>query len=186
MVRKVSIFTDVDDTRYLEVVFNGDAELEPIRIPLNDIFNPDNYYTKSEMDRTVIEINAKISNLQQEDIYIKGMIDNHSDKIQSIRNEINHIKEEISDINIEVTQLKSDKESIVLQLNSLQKDMAFANDNIKHLEDDVEDIYDRLRDKVDSSVYDTDKKEFENTIKSLEEKHNNEIAGLNSTIDNVK
>lgn len=32
---------------YLVITFNTDAGQEPIRIPITDIFNPDNYYTKS-------------------------------------------------------------------------------------------------------------------------------------------
>ena len=40
----------VIDGGYIVITFNTDAGQEPIRIPLADVFNPSNYYTKSEMD----------------------------------------------------------------------------------------------------------------------------------------
>ena len=35
----------------LEITFNTDAGKEKITVPLTDIFNPDNYYNKTEIDR---------------------------------------------------------------------------------------------------------------------------------------
>lgn len=35
----------------LEITFNTDAGKEKISVPLTDIFNPDNYYNKTEIDR---------------------------------------------------------------------------------------------------------------------------------------
>jgi len=39
----------------LIITFNSDSEIEPIEIPLELIFNPDNYYTKVESDNKFVE-----------------------------------------------------------------------------------------------------------------------------------
>ncbi len=55
----------IDDVKIedgkLIIVFNTDAGKETIEIPLSDIFNPDNYYTKDEIDEKVSTINDNIS-----------------------------------------------------------------------------------------------------------------------------
>ena len=40
----------------LVVTFNTDAGKQPISIPLTDIFNPNNYYTKTESDAKYVKI----------------------------------------------------------------------------------------------------------------------------------
>jgi hypothetical protein len=40
----------IDGKKYLAITFNTDAGKEEIDIELDDIFNPDNYYTKDEVD----------------------------------------------------------------------------------------------------------------------------------------
>ena len=49
MVDSVSLIELSGDT-YLHIVFNTDAGKEPIDIPLGDLFNADDYYTKEETD----------------------------------------------------------------------------------------------------------------------------------------
>lgn len=49
MVDSVTLIELSGDT-YLHIVFNTDAGKEPIDIPLGDIFDADNYYTKQEVD----------------------------------------------------------------------------------------------------------------------------------------
>ena len=49
MVDSVSLIELSGDT-YLHIVFNSDAGKEPIDIPLGDLFDIDNYYTKEESD----------------------------------------------------------------------------------------------------------------------------------------
>ena len=55
----------IDDVKIedgkLIIVFNTDAGKETIEIPLSEIFNPDNYYTKDEINEKVSTINDNIS-----------------------------------------------------------------------------------------------------------------------------
>lgn len=73
----------VDDVKiengYLVITFNTDAGKESISIALTDIFNPNNYYTKTEIDNTVSGINTSIANevsaRTDADTAINGKID---------------------------------------------------------------------------------------------------------------
>ena len=47
----------------LEITFNTDAGKEKISVPLTDIFNPDNYYNKTEIDK-------KLENVSISDEYV--------------------------------------------------------------------------------------------------------------------
>ena len=50
----------------LEITFNTDSGKEKITVPLTDIFNPDNYYNKTEIDR-------KFENVSISDEYVKSI-----------------------------------------------------------------------------------------------------------------
>lgn len=55
MVDQVELIELSGDT-YLHIVFNTDAGKEPIDIPLGDLFDADNYYTKDEVDALIPEV----------------------------------------------------------------------------------------------------------------------------------
>lgn len=48
------------DSGYLVVTFNTDAGKEPVRLALTDIFNPDNYYTKSQVNGLLDVLERKV------------------------------------------------------------------------------------------------------------------------------
>ena len=50
----------------LEITFNTDSGKEKISVPLTDIFNPDNYYNKTEID-------SKFQNVSISDEYVKSI-----------------------------------------------------------------------------------------------------------------
>lgn len=61
------------DNGNLVITFNTDAGKEPITIPLTEIFNPANYYTKAESDElfaTKAEIPTKVSELENDANYL--------------------------------------------------------------------------------------------------------------------
>ena len=58
MVDNVSI-----SNGYLVITFNTDAGKEAISIPITDIFNPENYYNKTDIDGKVSAINGDISSI---------------------------------------------------------------------------------------------------------------------------
>ena len=52
MIDNVEIVT-VQGVNYLKITFNTESGKEPILIPLSDIFDPDEYYTKTEVDNAL-------------------------------------------------------------------------------------------------------------------------------------
>ena len=50
----------------LEITFNTDSGKEKISVPLTDVFNPDNYYNKTEID-------SKFENVSISDEYVKSI-----------------------------------------------------------------------------------------------------------------
>ena len=61
MVQSVAIVSN-----NLEITFNTDSGKEKISVPLTDIFNPDNYYNKSEID-------SKFENVSISDEYVTSI-----------------------------------------------------------------------------------------------------------------
>lgn len=59
----------------LEITFNTDSGKEKISVPLTDVFNPDNYYNKTEID-------SKFENVSISDEYVTS-IENVKDSIGS-------------------------------------------------------------------------------------------------------
>ena len=53
-----------NETQELVIVWNAASGKDETRIPLSDIFNPENYYTKDEIDDKVDTINSAITNVQ--------------------------------------------------------------------------------------------------------------------------
>lgn len=83
---------------YLVITFNSDAELDPIKIPITDIFNPDNYYTVTIIDEKLAE---KVSNT-----------------------DFNAYKEEVSsnlDKKLDKSQYETDKETFLTKTEAGQK-----------------------------------------------------------------
>lgn len=64
MVDSVSIET-ISGVKYLVITFNTEAGKEDIQIPLSDIFDPDLYYTKTQVDALLSAITASIEELDE-------------------------------------------------------------------------------------------------------------------------
>ena len=88
----------------LVITFNTESGKEPISIPLSDIFNPDNYYNKSEIDDIVSGLNAA-------DEAILATVDNVS---ANIENEAQRAISAETDL-ANAIELKADKETVYTQ-----------------------------------------------------------------------
>lgn len=96
MIERVYIDTD---TQELVIVWNeASGKTEETRIPLSDIFNPDNYYTKDEIDDKVDEINSAITAVEGDITTIEGDITNINSSITEINSSITEINEAIDDM----------------------------------------------------------------------------------------
>ena len=88
----------------LVITFNTESGKEPISIPLSDIFNPDNYYTKNEIDGIVSGLNAS-------DEAILATVDNVS---ANVENETQRAISAETDLQNSI-ELKADKETVYTQ-----------------------------------------------------------------------
>lgn len=62
----------------LVITFNADAGKETINIPLTDIFNPANYYDKSETDNKFRQVNALLSDFE---VQVNGQLEGKQDTL---------------------------------------------------------------------------------------------------------
>lgn len=124
MIDRVYIDTD---TQELVIVWNAASGKEETRIPLSDIFNPDNYYTKDEIDDKVDEINSAITAVEGDITTIEGDITNINSAITEINEAIDDMEDqygdEISALTDSVRELEetveNDELAIAMALNDL-------------------------------------------------------------------
>ena len=88
----------------LVITFNTESGKEPISIPLSDIFNPNNYYNKNEIDDIVSGLNAA-------DEAILATVDNVS---ADVENEAQRAISAETDLQNSI-ELKADKETVYTQ-----------------------------------------------------------------------
>lgn len=81
----------------LVITFNTDAGKEPISIPLTDIFNPANYYTKNEVDSalsgkvdnsTFNTLSGRVDTISGDVITVSGRVDTISGTVETVKQEI--------------------------------------------------------------------------------------------------
>ena len=81
----------------LVITFNTDSSKEPISIPLSSIFEPSNYYTKSEIDSafsgkvdnsTFNTLSGRVDTISGDVTTVSGRVDTISGTVQTVKQEI--------------------------------------------------------------------------------------------------
>lgn len=179
MVSSVQIIND-----NLEIDFNTDAEQEKIVIPISAIFNADNYYTKSEVDRKITEINGQVTALNNEVIYIKGQFTYYTEKFAEVHDEITHLQEDVVEIRADYDGLKKTNDNLATSINQMQNDVKDVNDRIDHVNDDINDVQSKLADKVGRSEFNQTVDNLQHDIDTIRESNvddlKNKLASLES------
>ena len=170
MIERVYIETD---TQELVIVWNeASGKTEETRIPLSDIFNPDNYYTKDEIDDKVDEINSAITAVEGDITTIQGDIVDINSAITEIQGDITTIEGDITNINSAITNVQGDITNInssITEINEAIDDMedqygdeiSALTDSVRELEETVENdeftvamaLNDLNTRKLDASAY---------------------------------
>lgn len=114
MIENVEVVTK-GGIKYLEITFNTDGEKKVIDILLSDIFNPDNYYTKEEVD---LALANKADNSAISDMATKTWVgqQNYLTEHQDISNlatkeELNTVNEKVDAIDLTPYAKSSDVDS---------------------------------------------------------------------------
>ena len=81
----------------LVITFNTDSSKEPISIPLSSIFNPSNYFTKSEIDSalsgkvdnsTFNTLSGRVDTISGDVITVSGRVDTISGTVETVKQDI--------------------------------------------------------------------------------------------------
>ena len=147
-----------NDTQELVIVWNAASGKEETRIPLSDIFNPDNYYTKDEIDDKVDEINSAITAVEGDITTIQGDIVDINSAITEIQGDITTIEGDITNINSAITEIN---EAIDDMEDQYGDEISALTDSVRELEETVENdeftismaLNDLNTRKLDASAY---------------------------------
>lgn len=197
MVSKVHI-----DERNLCIEFNVDAGLENMLIPLDDIFNPDNYYTKNEINDKVVNINTAMfqlkSDLEKADADIKSKVDN---AVDDITDNISDLEKNLDDLytkeDNDVTVLQNQIDSLVKKdekhdknIEDIYKSIDDINETVDNLDNKVDNINNTLSEAINDLDNDLNDKitdldeELSTNINALETKHDKEKNEIDTKLDN--
>ena len=156
----------------LVITFNTESGKEPISIPLSDIFNPDNYYTKNEIDGIVSGLNAS-------DEAILATVDNVS---ANVENEAQRAISAETDLQNSI-ELKADKETVYTQeqvdvmLAEKQTEIDKIISDYKKLKEIVGDLGGNVEYSVPGDGKLTDMLKKSGIIKLTEDVESNTYAG---------
>ena len=140
-----------NETQELVIVWNAASGKDETRIPLSDIFNPENYYTKDEIDDKVDTINSAIT-------VVEGDIVNINSAITEIQGDITTIEGDITNINSAITNIN---EAIDEMEDQYGDEISALTDSVRELEETVENdefavamaLNDLNTRKLDASAY---------------------------------
>lgn len=76
----------------LVITFNADAGKETITIPLTDIFNPDNYYDKTETDNKFDDVNMQLEDVNMQLRLVKNDVRNVQDDVMQYSSRISALE----------------------------------------------------------------------------------------------
>ena len=174
----------------LVITFNTDAGKEPITIPLTDIFNPNNYYTKTDANAlfaTQVVVNEEIAARIAGDSALQTALGTKADKSDT------YTKTQVDD----ALALKQDASTAFSGdyddlTNKPTNVSAFTNDAGYLTEHQSLDNYytksevdTALSEKVDKSDFDTKEEVVSTALNELEENKQDKLtAGQNITIQN--
>lgn len=115
-----------ETVRCLVIVWNTDAGKEEVDIPLTDIFNPEDYYTKQEIDALISSVSGDVEDVIDAVIELSGDVATVSGDVITINNEVEtlsanmnnyYTKEETSGATEIATALSGKQDTLVSGTN---------------------------------------------------------------------
>ena len=95
------------DNRELVIDWNADAGIQTTRIPLDQIFNPDNYYTKTQVDGLIDGVNDRIDTSNQNISNVSNRVDSLSSTVSGNTTQINNLSQQITNYGTQIDDLLS-------------------------------------------------------------------------------
>lgn len=135
MVNRVYI-----NNRELVIEWNADAGIQTTRIPLDQIFNPDNYYTKTQVNGLIGGVNDRIDTSNQNIANVSDRVDSlsatvseHTTSINNLNNTVSRNTTNISKNADDIADLKADVAGHSAAINSLNSTVAGNTQSINNL-----------------------------------------------------
>ena len=142
---------------YLVITFNTDSGKEAISIPLSAIFDPTNYYTKSEVDASQSVQDTKINTLSGDVTTISGDVATLNEKVETISGNVQTISGSVNTLSGEVQTLSSETVTISGNVQTISGEVQTIQSEIDDI--DLSNYYNKtevdglLDDKLDASAY---------------------------------
>ena len=140
MIDDVRIET-ISGVTYLVIDFNTASGKEDIKIPLSDIFNPDNYYDKTAVDALLANKANSADVYTKSEVYTKAEVD-----------------EAIAEIDLSDYYTKTETDGKLADkadLSALTEDERVWGEALNDLNSRINTVSGDVADKVDTSVYNT-------------------------------
>ena len=120
----------------LVITFNTDAGKQPISIPISDIFNADNYYTKTQVDEKINEVSGKVDTLSGVVTSLSGDVNTLSGKVDTISGAIDSLSGIIEDNELVIASSLTDLDSRKLDASAFTSSMSnvYTKDEIDNAE----------------------------------------------------
>ncbi len=133
----------------LVITWNTDAQHTPttVTIPFSQIFNPDNYYTKAEVNALQAAQDNKISTISGSVNTISGNVNTISGDVQTLKtsvsantNSISTLTERVSGITNNVNAISGDVINLQNQITAATGDTSALNDKLNAISGNVNSI----------------------------------------------
>ena len=95
------------NNRELIIDWNADAGIQTTRIPLDQIFNPDNYYTKAQVNDLIDGVNDRIDTSNQNISNVSNRVDSLSSTVSGNTTQINNLSQQITNYGTQIDDLLS-------------------------------------------------------------------------------
>ena len=136
----------------LVISFNTDAGKEAISIPLSDIFDPNNYYTKDEVDASQTVQNTKINALSGDVQTISGDVQSISGNVTTISGDVQTISGDVQVLDGKIDTLSGNIVTLSGEIQTLYSETVTISGSVNTLSGEVQTIQSEIDD-IDLSDY---------------------------------
>ena len=140
----------------LVITFNTDAGKQPISIPISDIFNADNYYTKTQVDGKIDIVSGRVATLSGSVNTISGKVDTISGNVVTISGKVDTVSGKVDTVSGKVDTVSGKVDTVSGNLETLSgiviDDELVISSSLNDLDSRIREISAKTGDGVDELV----------------------------------
>ena len=175
------------ETSYLKIVWNLDGSSgstkDTIYLNIGDLFEADNYYTKTDIDNIENGQNSKIDEISGKTDNVITEVQTLSGEVHTLSGEVHTLSGEVQTVSGEVHTLSGEVQTVSGKVQTVSGEVHTLSGEVHTLSGEVQTVSGKVQTMIDDAVSGyPDKAEYNPTDKRIYFKHDNTI--LNSmTID---